>query len=266
LYIPNEFTFLTSYRYSYIEPMDVIYVTTSSLWAANGNNVNLGVNVLPVRITKVVDNPDGTLEFTCEDYPFGIHEPTIYNKDIAAGEPLPNTYAEPGYTKAVMLLATPQLADYKKNQLWIGAAGESEDWGGCNVWVSMDGSTYAQVGTIEEAARIGNLAANLLLGTDPDTTHSMVVQLIDTVAGLESGTTADADQNNTICAVGGELIAFSTIALTGQNTYTASGYLRRGLLGTTPPPHTWSARTSSDWTRRFGNTLSTRVGPVKPSR
>jgi hypothetical protein len=40
-----------------------------------------------------------------------------------------------------------------------------------------------------------------------------------------------------LCAVGGELVSFSTVAITGPDTYTASGYIRRGLLGTAPAAH-----------------------------
>jgi hypothetical protein len=237
VYTRNQYTFCINWQYAYLEPMDVVYLTTSSLWAAELNNLNLGVVSLPVRITKVVDNPDGTYDVTAEDYPFGVHEPTVYNKDLANPTPLPNIYEDPGDTIAVVLIATPQLADYKKNQLWIAAAGEAAVWGSCNVWISQDGVKYDQVGEIEEAARIGALAANFALHADPDTTNSMVVKLADNSPQLDSGSTDDADQNVTLCAVGGELVSFSTVAITGPDTYTASGYIRRGLLGTAPAAH-----------------------------
>jgi hypothetical protein len=238
LYLPNEFNFSTSYRYSYIEPMDIVYITTSSLWAANLNNINLGINVLPVRITKVVDNPDGTLDFTCEDYPFGIHEPTIYNKDIATGTPLPNTYADPGKTSVALMVATPLLADYHKNQLWVGAAGDTADWGGCFVHASMDGDKYVQIGEIKQPARLGELGALLpTSSTDPDTANAIVVNLVDSAAPLEGGSTDDADQGNTLCVIESELISYSSCAVSGKNQFTMGAYLRRGQFGSAIVAH-----------------------------
>jgi hypothetical protein len=238
VYTRNQIEFsLPWYEAAELEPMDVVYITTSSLWAAELNNLNLGVVALPVRITKVVDNPDGTYNITAEDYPFGVHEPTVYNKDLANPTPLPNVYAEPGVTEAVLLIATPLMADYTRNQLWIGAVGRSAEWGGCNVWASMDGDKYDQIGTIEQAARIGLLDGGMASGTDPDTTNNMVVLLAANSPQLDSGTTDDADQNNTLCAVGGELVSYSAVAITGQDQYTASGYIRRGLLGSNISSH-----------------------------
>jgi hypothetical protein len=238
VYTRNQFEFSLDWTQAFeLEPMDVVYLTTSSQWAAELNNLNLGVVSLPVRITKIVDNTDGTYDITAEDYPFGVHQPTVYNKDLANPTPLPNIYADPGNTIAVLLVATPQLADYAKNQLWIAAAGESSEWGSANVWISQDGDKYDQVGTIEQAGRIGALDANLASHTDPDSTNSMVIKLAENSPQLDSGSTDDADQNVTLCAVGGELISYSTIAITGMDTYTASGYMRRGLLGTSPAAH-----------------------------
>jgi len=239
--IRNTYTFSVPYNYSYLEPMDIINITTSSLWAVNSNNISLGIITLPVRITKVVDDPKDGLEIACEDYLWGVHQPSIYNKEISTGTALLNSYSQPGNSEVVMFEATSRLTQYQGNQIWIGAAGQSRDWGSCNVWVSQDGTKYLQVGTISTPARLGTLAAAMVTGPDPDTVQNLVIELIDNSAPLESATELDANSNNTMCFVDGEIISYSTCALTGNNTFTMSGYLRRGQMGSTIGAHAMGA-------------------------
>ena len=237
VYIRNTYEFTLSYRYTWLEPMDVVYITTSSSWAANRNNTNLNVASLPVRIIKTVDNVDGTIDVVCEDYPFGVHQPTVYNKGTSSSTNPPNSYTDPGETAVVLMDAPVDLNVYNSDTLFIGATGTSPSWGGCYVYASQDGTKYQQIGTIESRARLGTLAATFPLGSDPDSTHSLVVNLTAGSVGLESATTGDADQNNTLCYVDGELIAYSACAVTGVDQYTAGTYIRRGLMGTSISSH-----------------------------
>jgi hypothetical protein len=238
VYTRNTYEFRLPYSYSYLECMDVLYITTSSQWAAGINNANLNIVNLPVRITKIVDNPgqDG-LEFTAEDYPFGVHQPTIFNKDLSAGEVQANMFADPGDTQAILFEATNRLTLQQGNQIWMGALGSDENWGGCNVWVSQDGVTYKQIGAINTPARLGALVSSFATGTDPDTTHSLVVQLAENCQPLEAGTTADADNGNLLCFVDGEVISYSACTVTGQEQYTMGTYIRRGQMGSTIGTH-----------------------------
>lgn len=243
VYNRNVYEFSLSYRYGYLEPMDVVYVTTSSPWAtvaASAGLINpntLGLANLPVRINKRVDNPDGSIDFTAEDYPFGIHAPVLYNKQIAGGVAAPNLYADPGNSEVVVFEATNRLTGYRGNQIWIGATGANADWGSCNVFASMDGDTYRLIGTCDTPARLGVLGAAFPAGSDPDNTNSLVVNLVENSAMLESATHADADADNTLTYVGGELVSYSAAAVTGQDQVTASGYIRRGRMGSAIAAH-----------------------------
>jgi hypothetical protein len=236
-YARNQYEFSLPYRYSYLEPMDVVPITTSSVWAAETNNQNLAVVNLPVRITRVVDNPDGTLEITAEDYPFGVHQPTVYNKALAAAVAQPNKYADPGNSEVVLFEATSRLTGFAGNQIWIGALGANSDWGSCNVYASMDGDKYLQIGTIESAARLGVLGAAFASGAATDTTNTLIVDLVQNSGALDSGTTADADADNTLCFVDGELISYSACAVTGVDRCTAGTYIRRGRMGSAIAGH-----------------------------
>ncbi len=237
VYTRNTYEFTLPFAYSFLECMDVVDITTSSQWAAGLNNANLSIVNLPVRITKIVDNPDGTLNITAEDYPFGVHQPTLYNKGIGSGQTRQNIFEDPGDTTGVIFEAPSRLANYQRGEVWIGATGASANWGSCNVFVSMDGTTYKQIGTVDSQARLGTLASTMLTGNDPDTANSLVVNLAENSPALEAGTTADADQANTLAYVDGELIAYSACQITGQDQYTMGTYIRRGLFGSTIGVH-----------------------------
>jgi hypothetical protein len=235
--IRNTYTFNLPFTYSYLEPMDIVLISTSSVWAAGLNNVNLAVNNLPVRIKRIVDDPVDGLEITAEDYPWGTHQPVLFNKGISAGDVVLNMFVEPGNTQAVMFEASNRLTGFDGNQIWIGALGQTNNWGGCNVWVSIDGTKYQMVGDIRTPARLGLVHSTFASGADPDTTNSLVVDLAENSQPLESGTTTDADKQTTLCYVDGEIIAYSNAAVTGQNQYTLSTYIRRAQMGTVAASH-----------------------------
>ena len=236
-YIRNTYEFTLPFIYSYVEPMDIVTLTTSSVWAQGVNNTNLGVTNLPVRITKVVDDPTEGLKIEAEDYPFGAGCPTLFNKGISTGTIVSNPYASPGTSEVVLFEAAGRLVGYGGNQIWMGASGTGANYGSTNVWVSQDGTNYVQVATMDTPSTIGELSAIFPTGTDPDTTHSLVVKLAENCPALASGSTEAADNDTMLCFVDGEVISYSACAVTGQNTYTMGTYIRRGQLGTTISAH-----------------------------
>jgi hypothetical protein len=237
-YIRNSYEFGLPYGYSYIEPMDIVTITTSSVWAAGLNNLNLSIVTLPVRVLKVVDDPIKGLQLTCEDYPFGAHAPTLYNKQLAQAEVQPNIFADPGNTEAVMFQASNRLSLQEGDQIWIGALGTSDAWGFCNICVAQSsGGDYQPIGTIKLPARIGELETTFASGSDPDTVNSMIVNLVENCGPFEAGSTTDADSGNTLCFVDNEIIAYSALTYTGQNQITMGTYIRRGQMGTTISSH-----------------------------
>ena len=55
--------------------------------------------------------------------------------------------------------------------------------------------------------------------TDPDTTHTLAVDLTQSTGILNSGTQSDCDNFRTLCYVDGELISFEDATLTGSFKY-----------------------------------------------
>jgi hypothetical protein len=159
----------------------------------------------------------------------------------SAGETQPNLFEDPGDTVAVVFEASSRLSQYKGGEIWMGAVGVSQKWGGCNVLASQDGTKYKQIGTIQVAARLGTLQSNFPSGSDPDTVNSLIVNMEENSGPLDAGSTADADQGNTRCYVDGEILSYSALSLSGQNQYTMGTYIRRGQMGSAIASHAYGS-------------------------
>lgn len=118
-----------------------------------------------------------------------------------------------------------------------GGVAVNGDWGGASVWLSPDNSSYVKIGTMYGPSRIGTLTAQLLTNTDPDTTHTLAVDITRSLGVLNSGTTADADNFRTLCYVDGELVSFQTATLTAAYRYNLATRLRRGVFGSPITTH-----------------------------
>jgi hypothetical protein len=100
-----------------------------------------------------------------------------------------------------------------------GGVAVNQDWGGASVWISPDNSNYVQLGKMYGPSRMGVLTAQLASATDPDTTHTLAVDLTQSTGMLNSGTQADCDNFRTLCYVDGELISYEDATLTGAYRY-----------------------------------------------
>ena len=137
--------------------------------------------------------------------------------------------------------------------LWIIATGGPANWGGCQVYISPDNTTYVPIGSAIYAGQVqGVLTASFASGSDPDTSHTLAVNLAESGESLLAGTTGDADEYLTLCYCDGELIAYSAATLTGANAYSLGTYIRRGAWGTTIASHAMGAQ----FARILGSTFS----------
>ena len=112
------------------------------------------------------------------------------------------------------------------------------NWGGCQVWVSLDHATYQQAGIVAAPARTGFLINPLPASPDPDTTDTLAVDLSESQGVLLSASLVEADALVTLCYLAGngaggsstpELIAYGTPSSSALK-YNLS-YLRRGCYG-----------------------------------
>jgi hypothetical protein len=166
--------------------------------------------------------------------PLGIGTALLHPRLATAGNAI-DTLADPGGTNLPIIFEPPTALSGGANEVWLIASG-GPNWGGCQVWLSLDNATFALAGTIYRGARQGRLTAALPSHADPDITNTLSVDLTQCQGQLLSGTQADADNLVTLCYVEGELISYRTATLTAAYQYDLT-YLRRGAYGTAVQTH-----------------------------
>ena len=207
LYVRNEYEFELGWKYCRLEPMDIVTITDESL----------GLNQFPVRITRVEEDEEGVLSITAEELAVGSRSAVEY--DLQSSNGYQGGNEEPGNVNAPAIFEPPLELTDGKNQIWVAASG-GINWGGCNVWASIDNTTYEMIGTIYGSARYGTLVSAI----DADDT-SMQVQL-NTSSQIFGGTLEDAEVDATLCKVGDEYINYIDATLDGSRRYTLSSMLR----------------------------------------
>jgi hypothetical protein len=83
--------------------------------------------------------------------PIGIGTVIAYPKQTTAGMPL-DPLVDPGDTNPPILFEPPPGLTAGDTEVWIIATGGA-NWGGCQIWLSLDGTTYAYAGTIYRGGR-----------------------------------------------------------------------------------------------------------------
>jgi hypothetical protein len=144
--------------------------------------------------------------------------------------PWHNSMEDPPPTNAVALFEPPPQLAGGRREIWIAASG-GEHWGGCDVWGSFSGDSYAKVGNMGPGCVVGIISSALAATADPDTTSEVRVDVAVSRGTLFPASRADADLFATICLVGDELIAYTSAQLIGPHQYRLSGYIRRGVFG-----------------------------------
>lgn len=207
LYVRNEYEFELGWKYCRLEPMDIVTITDESL----------GLNQFPVRITRVEEDEEGVLSITAEELAVGSRSAVEY--DLQSSNGYQGGNEEPGNVNAPAIFEPPLELTGGKNQIWVAVSG-GINWGGCNVWASIDNTTYEMIGTIYGSARYGTLVSAI----DADDTE-MQIQL-NTSSQMFSGTVEDAEVDATLCRVGDEYINYIEATLNGSGLYTLSDVIR----------------------------------------
>lgn len=225
-HVRNTYTFLLGWQYSLLEPMDLVTLT----------DVGLGYADLPVRITAIEDlESEQGYSVTAEDWPFGVATAALYDSGSANGFS-PNTNVDPGNTINPVIFEGPSALQSAPLEIWIGASG-GPDWGGCEVWVSIDNVTFEKVGQINGKSTFGvttaSIATNAAYPTI-DTTHTLSVNTSASGQQLVAQSNTAFTNLIPLCYLGGEFVAYRDLTLTSALHYDLT-HLYRGLYGSTIP-------------------------------
>ena len=222
--VRNTYSFRLSLRWDRLEVMDIVALTYAPE----------GLSQVTVRITSIDETDDNELQIEAEDCPLGAQQVVSTTPQPPSGGGVDYNQA-PGSVAAPVIFEPPLSLTAGRPEIWIATSG-GQLWGGADVHISSDGSTYERVAELTSRARHGVLTSSLPLGGLVDTSSTLAVSLAVSGGALMGGTTQDAQDLTTLCYVDGELIAYRDATLTGVSTYNLQ-YLVRGAHGTDVAAH-----------------------------
>lgn len=244
LLVVREFEIQLPWHFALVEGMDLLLLT----------DTRLGLDRTPVRITNVVEDSDETLVVTCEDFPSGVANAPRY--PVQANEGFAhNANADPGNALAPVIFELPGALASTGLELAIATGGADANWGGCQVWVSYDGTSYRQLTELRGASAFGTVQAR------DAGTYDLA---INSGRQLLSGSATAAANLETLLyiapasGVADEYLAYETATLIGANSYRVAN-LVRGAYATGNLDHAASAQ----WVR-VDDTVA-RSGPLDPA-
>ena len=216
-YSRNKYTFKLDWSFCRLEVGDLVTLT----------DVNCGLKKQVVLIDSVTEGTDGLLTFTAISRPDGKYSEATY--DVHETDRPYINYNQPAPDTAKPVILQPP-ADLTQNglELWIGAKGTADMWGGCDVFVSDDNEHYRLAGQITNTARIGTLAAAVAKDA---TTIEVAVN-----GTLLSGSEQDAQRGNTLCWLDGECLSYQTANLLTNGHWQLTGCIR-GQYNTSAVTH-----------------------------
>lgn len=145
------------------------------------------------------------------------------------------SYNEDPGDVAVPLMITPPaeiVTSASGVELWIGLHGQTEAWGGCDVYASTKDGAYGFYGRFNRTSHFGS---TLTAMTAADTSVDVHFSNVGTVEILE-GSADDAENGLTDIWINGECLAYSGSTLIGANSYRLTGLIR-GKYGTAKAAH-----------------------------
>lgn len=208
----NQYTLKLPWKYCRLEPGDLIRITDEAI----------GIKGQVAMVSEVTEASNGLITVTALQRAPGDYSEAKYKVD--------NKYqyqdfnVNPGDTATPLFIIPPSdlVASSSGCELWIALHGNSEDWGGCDVYVSTKDGDYSYNGTHGVSSVYGQLVSDLYYDgdiVDIELDNPRAVELL-------TGSAQDAKDGNTLIWINGECMSYSLATLQGSNIYTLSGLVR----------------------------------------
>jgi hypothetical protein len=169
--------------------------------------------------------------------PTGVSTAFIYPTQTSAGPGFSSLFAAipPSVNPPIFFEPSPVFTAGEPKLLII-VTGLAPTWGGAQVYGSVDNTTYGLLGTVSFGGVQGVVTADFPVGSDPDITHTLSVNV--SMSGNQITAVSDTSANLGVSlayvgAVGGssfELVGYSAATLVSTSNYNLGTYLRRGMF------------------------------------
>lgn len=191
--------------------------------------------------------------------PSGVSTAFQYPVDTGQGQGVSSQISQqPDDTNPPIIFEPPPALAGNDLNVEIIASGDTT-WGGCEVHVSLDNTTYAMLGIIFQGDVQGVLTAAFPITGDPDTTSALQVDVTMSAGQINPAATVYTDAFLALAYVDGEIISYSNVTLTASFMYTFDTYIRRGVYGTPIANHASGASmgiiTANTFRQRFPSNL-----------
>lgn len=217
----NVYEFRLPWSFGLLEPLDLLTLTEPTTF----------LDRVPVRILTIEEDGEH-YTVTAEDAPIGIASAPRYGAQAGTGYQ-PDYNAPPGNVATPVIFEPPvELAGSSGLAVWVAVTGTTPEWGGADVWVSLDGGDNYKLMGRATGARYGTLAAPLAAGDGA----SLQLQLAGRGGELLTASAGDAQALATLLMVRDtptstpEYMAHTTATLTGAGAYTLAAAQRGAYL------------------------------------
>lgn len=237
VYLRRTYKFKMLAKWIWLEAMDLINLTM--------DDPASGISSIDLRIVSISENDKYELEVEAEPFLYGVNAPDPLVATVVA----PNNFDSgvvPSLVNAPIFFEPPTAATVN-NALELGIVVSDSDpnYGGCFVWVSVDGgASYgaAPIATILGNGITGALTSPWPAGLDPDTVNDLLVDLTESNGSLASYSAAEKNNFLSLIFVEGastctyELASYQTATLTSPHHYTipAAVGIRRDVFHQPP--------------------------------
>ena len=232
--IVRTYTWRMSALWGFISPMEIYNIP---------DPVNYN-NIIAVRIVSVEDDADEIVTITAEEFPFGTAAASVLplSQSTPPNQGPVNVPPSPAYPPVMFAPTTDMLTatGFATPQWIFGDSGGNDvtfagaldpNWGGCNIWISLDDVSYQLLGTLDGPSTIGLTTTPLpgYVGANPDMTDTLTVNLNECDGVLSSVSPTAAAAGHSICVVrdasGFEIFGYTTATLVAPFTYQLFGPL-----------------------------------------
>jgi hypothetical protein len=192
VYLRNSYKFTMHARWIMLEAMDLILV----------NDSQLGIVNLPVRLTSVKETETFDLECEAEPFYYGVNAPN----DLEVTTASPNNQDSgivPAAVNLPIIFEPPLSMTFGAIELWFVVSDSDPNYGGCVVYVSLDGgNSFQPLGTIQGNATTGDVVSDWPAAANPDTTNDLLLDLTESKGALTSYSSTDEIAHTYPCYVG----------------------------------------------------------------
>lgn len=222
LYGRNLYTFKLDWAFCRLEVGDLVTLTDPTC----------GLEKQLVMINSVTEDANGVPTFTAVSRPPMTVTPAKYTVN-EVDRPFVDYNVTPPDTDTPLIIQPPADLTQTGYELWIGAKGKGDGWGGCSVYISDDNTNYRFLGRVSNTARLGTLAH--------DVTKEATTIVVKSNGSYLSGTKQDAERGNTLCWLDGECFSYETATLLDDGSYQFTNCIR-GQYNTTASAHNAGAQ------------------------